>query len=100
MSTCNRVEFIFTSNQLLDDEFLLNFFFMAFNPQWRETELMFAAQKASVYEGENAVEHLFRVASSIDSLVIGEREIITQVRAAFELCHKIGINRRFYSLAH
>jgi glutamyl-tRNA reductase len=97
MSTCNRVEFIFTSNQLLDDEFLLNFF-MAFNPQWRETELMFAAQKASVYEGENAVEHLFRVASSIDSLVIGEREIITQVRAAFELCHKIGLTGDFIRL--
>ena len=90
LSTCNRVEFIFTTKANIDDEFLLNFF-MAFNPSWRETELMFASQKVEVFEGEQAVEHLFKVASSIDSLVVGEREIITQVRNAFDVCNKLGL---------
>lgn len=90
LSTCNRVEFIFTTKATIDDDFLLNFF-MAFNPSWRETELMFAAQKAEFFEGEKAIEHLFQVASSVDSLVLGEREIITQVRNAFETSNKIGL---------
>ena len=37
-------------------------------------------ERAEVFHGEDAVTHLFSVASSIDSLVVGEREIITQVR--------------------
>ena len=38
-----------------------------------------------------AVRHMFEVASSLDSLVIGEREIITQVRKSFEESKEIGI---------
>ena len=90
MSTCNRVEFIFTTSETVDDEFLLNFF-MTFNPLWRENDLLFSVKKAQVFSGESAANHLFGVASSLDSLVIGEREIITQVRKAFDTCHKIGI---------
>ena len=37
-----------------------------------------------IYQGSDAVMHLFNVASSLDSMVIGEREIITQVRTAYE----------------
>ncbi|MCC6601018.1 MAG: glutamyl-tRNA reductase, partial [Crocinitomicaceae bacterium] len=44
-----------------------------------------------VFEGEEALKHLFEVASSLDSLVVGEREIITQVRNAYELCHKLDL---------
>lgn len=97
LSTCNRVEFIFTTKAEVDEDFLLNFF-VEFNPTWRETELLFAAQKAELFEAELAVEHLFRVASSIDSLVIGEREIITQVRGAFENSQKMGFTGDFIRL--
>ena len=90
MSTCNRVEFIFTTKQAVDDEFFLNFF-MTFNPLWRENDLLFAVSKAACYRGEAAVKHLFDVASSLDSLVIGEREIITQVRKAFDTCNGYGL---------
>lgn len=90
MSTCNRVEFIFTSTEVVDDEFLMNFF-MTFNPLWRENELMFSVKNASIFSGEEAALHLFGVASSLDSLVIGEREIITQVRKAYDTCSKMGI---------
>ena len=37
-----------------------------------------------MFESEEAIRHLFNVASSIDSLIVGEREIITQVRNAYE----------------
>jgi len=41
-------------------------------------------------EGMDAVKHLFRVASSLDSLVIGEPQILGQVKDAFRLAKKTG----------
>ena len=49
-------------------------------------------ERVEVFHGEDAVTHLFSVASSIDSLVVGEREIITQVRKAFEECKSFGLS--------
>ncbi len=90
LSTCNRVEFYFVTNENLDDDFLIEFFH-AFNPGWSETQLHKAIQVAEFFEGEEAIRHVFNVASSLDSMVVGEREIITQVRNAYEYCHLIGI---------
>lgn len=90
LSTCNRVEFYFTTDLKLDDEFLIGFF-NAFNPLWSETQLLQAIKCAEHYSGEEAVRHVFNVASSLDSMVVGEREIITQVREAFERSKNLGI---------
>ena len=40
--------------------------------------------------GADAVEHLFRVASSLDSLVLGEPQILGQLKQAFELAREAG----------
>jgi glutamyl-tRNA reductase len=90
LSTCNRVELIFTSDQIVNKEFLYNFF-NAFDASWDALQIGKAIEMAEVFQGEAAVEHIFRVASSLDSLVIGEREIITQVRKAYEKCKEFGI---------
>lgn len=83
LSTCNRVEFLFISNDTIDKNFL-HHFFHSFKPEWSANEVQESADRAILFEGEEAVRHFFRVASSLDSLVVGEREIITQVRTAFE----------------
>lgn len=90
LSTCNRVEFHFVSEQNIDDDHLIEFFH-AFNPGWGETQLLKAVKLSEYYEGDEAVRHVFCVASSLDSMVVGEREIITQVRNAYEKCSGFGI---------
>ena len=98
LSTCNRVEFILSNNEIINTPFL-NKFFIAFNPDWTEIEINWAIENAQVFEGEEALRHLFNVASSIDSLVVGEREIITQVRNAYEKCSKLNLTGDLIRLA-
>jgi glutamyl-tRNA reductase len=58
----------------------------------------FALENAVVYENEFALNHLYRVASSLESLVVGEREIITQVRKAYDICNSEGLTGDFLRL--
>jgi glutamyl-tRNA reductase len=92
LSTCNRVEFI-----LSDDKYFC---------MGRTTQLLqrFGLEPAALgrvtaalqaYRGEEAMRHLMRVASSLESMVLGEREILTQVREAFDLAmeHRLAGDR-------
>ncbi|MCB0754003.1 MAG: glutamyl-tRNA reductase [Flavobacteriales bacterium] len=90
LSTCNRVEFTMVTDCEMDEDFRRKFF-AAFNTEWKQADIDWAANHSRTIEGEKALRHLFYVASSIDSLVVGEREIITQVREAYEKCHKLGL---------
>ncbi|MFN8144035.1 MAG: glutamyl-tRNA reductase [Bacteroidia bacterium] len=90
VSTCNRIEFIFTTHLDCDKKFLKRFF-RNFRVDWTAEEVDFAIEHAQVYEGEEALRHVYRVASSLDSLVVGEREIITQVRKAYDMCNAEGL---------
>ena len=42
------------------------------------------------HSGSQAVRHLFRVSASLDSLVVGESQILGQVKNAFEIARKCG----------
>lgn len=90
LATCNRIEFVFTTHLALDSRFLTRFF-QNFRQDWTEAEVEFAVKHAEIFEGEDALRHLYRVASSLDSLVVGEREIITQVRKAYDSCYADGL---------
>lgn len=87
LSTCNRVEFILLTVEELTPLYLFSFF-KAFAPQWNSDEIQLAIEQSQVLSGVEAIRHVFHVAASLDSLVVGEREIITQVRSAFEVSVK------------
>lgn len=94
LSTCNRVEFVFCTSQAVDYHFVLSFFETLYPEMTREDIAKFA-HGSEMFAGLNAVEHLLKVASSIDSMIIGEREIITQVRNAFDVSKKNGLTGDF-----
>lgn len=83
LSTCNRVEFTFTT-QLKVDVAFLDRFFETLYPTLTDEKVKRFSSAGEVFEGLNAVQHILTVASSIDSMIIGEREIITQVRTAYD----------------
>jgi len=88
LSTCNRVEFMFVHDEELNESFNYSFF-SVFNPDWDDSDIKWALKNCKMFEGEEAVKHTFQIASSLDSLVVGEREIITQVRKSFDECSKL-----------
>jgi glutamyl-tRNA reductase len=91
LSTCNRVEFIFVQHESVDNA-VIQKFVQTFNPDFEEAVVFEIAQKARHWNGINAVNHLIEVACSLDSMVLGEREIITQVRNAYTLAKNEGLS--------
>jgi glutamyl-tRNA reductase len=90
LSTCNRVEFSLVSAGEIDVPFL-HAFLSAIYPTFDSEFLTSFVLKLEHYQGMRAVDHAMSVASSVDSMIIGEREIITQVRQAYEHCTAIGL---------
>ena len=81
LSTCNRVEFIF-SDETYFCTGRLHRLLQAFHLDGKQLGQVTTAIKS--YRGEDAMTHLFRVACGLESMVLGEREIITQLREAFD----------------
>jgi len=86
LATCNRVMYFFHANQNIDFDFISNFF-QKINPSISQSEIHNLAEHISFYEGDEALNHVYEVAASVDSLVVGEREILRQLREAYEQCY-------------
>lgn len=79
LSTCNRVE-VYVCGRAELDEGVVPAFLAEFHGVWPET----FAPHLYHHVGADAVGHLFRVASGLDSLVVGEAQITGQVKQAYE----------------
>ncbi len=83
LSTCNRVELLVSYATEAPD---LAAFFLARFPASAPQLRAYLYQ----YRDEEAVRHLFRVASSLDSMVVGEPQILGQVKEAFAAARAAG----------
>lgn len=88
LSTCNRVELYAAADDPaapLDTPLLVEHLANFHNVPVEEIrgELM-------MLDDEAVVRHLFRVAASLDSMVVGEAQILSQVKQAYELACEIG----------
>lgn len=90
LGTCNRVEFVMSTQQVIDKAFAHQFLEtlqMGLCPHSTSTFL----DAASIYEGQDAMNHLLRTSCSLESLIVGEKEILAQLRKAYEDCRAAGL---------
>ncbi len=94
LSTCNRTEIYCRQEQIATAP--------VFNWLREYGDLPEDALNSSTYTlpGEQAVQHAFRVASGLDSMVLGEPQILGQMKSAFSVAHQAGttgkiLNRLF-----
>jgi len=86
LSTCNRVELLVRAEDAPGAAGALKEFM-------RETkgfEVADLEKYGYVYQGLDAVRHLFQVASGLDSMVLGEPQILGQVKRAYALARAAG----------
>lgn len=84
LSTCNRTE-IYGVGENADE---MSFKTKQFLSEYSKMRLSDFEDKLYVLKQPDSVEHLFSVASGLDSMVIGETEIIGQVKDAYRSAHK------------
>lgn len=80
LSTCNRVEIIATTKDAGKT-------FASIKDIWSSRASLSVKDidlNTYIYEREDAISHLFRVAASLDSMVVGEPQILGQLKDAFE----------------
>jgi glutamyl-tRNA reductase len=84
LCTCNRIEIFYVCEQHETAAAWLSRFLATFH----HIPLTHLEKALTNYRCEDAVRHLFRVASGVESMVFGEHEILGQVRDAYFLCAK------------
>jgi glutamyl-tRNA reductase len=94
LSTCNRVEVAVTADEQADAEECVDGFIAESRSVTREWVSPYLYR----HDGQNAIRHLFRVASSLDSMVVGEPQILGQLKTAYALAKERGAVNGFLDL--
>ena len=81
VSTCNRVEVYATTRETEKAIHDLK----GFLSQYHGISLKEFEKSLYIHVGEEAVRHIFRVASSLDSMVLGEPQILGQIKVAYDI---------------
>ena len=89
VSTCNRVEILSSVDPQYDGAGAME----TFLSEYSGIALPQLQQKLYRYRDEQAVRHLFRVASSLDSMILGEPQILGQLKSCYTMAvdaHTVG----------
>ncbi|WP_214071284.1 glutamyl-tRNA reductase [Mucilaginibacter sp. dw_454] len=90
VATCNRVEFVMLTPQVVDKAFAQKFI-ETLNIGLCSHHTGIFVDAASIYEGRDALNHLLRMSCSLESLIVGEKEILSQLRKAYDNCREAGL---------
>jgi len=88
VATCNRIEFYMALWGEGRPDFLLSLNRML-NSSKEVSEAFY------VYDRDACIRHLFRVISSLDSIVVGESQILAQIRGAYLDALKLGHTKKY-----
>lgn len=87
VSTCNRVEF-YAAGENAQEAFDALARFLVSRVGEAGTEAFFR------HASQRSIEHLFRVVSGLDSMILGETEILGQVKKAYQTAQQAGATGR------
>jgi glutamyl-tRNA reductase len=94
LSTCNRIEFYSLVTSSIDPLSYLRGLFLNLN---YDCEILL--DQFWIRKGSRAAQHLFRVASGLESMVLGETEIFGQLKQAYAQAHDLGlVNKTLHRL--
>lgn len=86
VATCNRTELY----AVVDRPQICGHYLRNFIESWFGVPREQFNKHIYVYEYDKAIDHLFRVTSGLDSMVIGETQILGQIKDSFLLAQKLG----------
>ncbi|SNZ11470.1 glutamyl-tRNA reductase [Terribacillus aidingensis] len=93
VSTCNRTEIYAVVDQMHTGRYYIK----KFLSEWFGIEKEEIASYLTFHEDERAVEHLYRVASGLDSMVVGETQILGQLKRAFQKAQELHTSGTIYN---
>ncbi len=91
LSTCNRVEIVVATDEKENANDRISGFLQHTKPGYR----LDFDRHLYHFEDRDAIRHLFRVASSLDSMVVGEPQILGQLKDAWSLAKEQGVLGQF-----
>lgn len=104
LSTCNRTEIYLSYQQDIDLDRIKSSL-ERWLSQYHALDLMIFMPNLYWHTNQQAVEHLIKVASGIDSMIIGESQILGQVKQAYanshrNLCLSVELTKLFQHIFH
>lgn len=94
IATCNRTEIYVVVDRLN----MCGYFIRGFMEKWFGIPRQEFTKHLYIYEDEQAIRHLFRVACGLDSMVLGETQILGQVRNAFLLAQQEKATGKWFNM--
>jgi glutamyl-tRNA reductase len=85
LSTCNRVEIALTAPDHAEPSEIMHRFLLG----WQGSASAFEGHLYT-FESRDAIRHLFRVAASLDSMVVGEPQVLGQLKGAYAIAKTEG----------
>lgn len=84
VSTCNRTEIYAIGDQLHTSRYYIK----EFLSEWFGIDKEEFSKYLFFYEGDGAIEHLFQVTCGLNSMILGETQILGQVRSSYLLAQR------------